>query len=554
MLSRLQPADDGFSLVEVMVAMMLFAVMAVASLGFVMTSLSSTALARTDAVAKNLNQQLLESMRNLPYFTHANVSTVPDLLDTYYTSTLTAASGTEASGFVAATASRNAAKGDPAAGPFFRRVLPAPAGYTDYSRRVTAQFIGNGNAVLADPVFDSTSTGSTGLPPSTTIAVRVTTLWETGGRARQFTVESQITECAGRAPLVTLQGRMSLLRFTGVLPDSRELLAEAGVLNLDGSLSSTTVASAVVQAASAGIADGSRVDGAAGTLAAPPTSSATVASLGPRTLIEGSELAALSGTSVTGLAVSTDGGLPAVGTATTPVTTVLHGSGLGNADYFRATHLPTSGTRLGLLPGPVVLASASSCGGSCEAVKATGQLASTAGTTHSATATLGGTVNGTIGLLPTTTSPEGLIKLTLSSFALSCQSAAGSSPPGQVALTYSGTVSHRTYDPVAGYGYSSPVAISSDNASDPLAAIDLLTIVGVDGSGIALHLADYVQSWSSLTSTAATAATVVNANGTAAGITVPGVFTFASTPLRSDPLSTFGLQLGSASCTAGDIR
>ena len=534
--------------------MMLFAVMAVASLGFVMTSLSSTALARTDAVAKNLNQQLLESMRNLPYFTHANVSTVPDLLDTYYTSTLTAASGTEASGFVAATAPRNPVKGDPATGPFFRRVLAAPSGYAGYSRRVTAQFVGNANAVLAHPVFDSTSTGSTGLPPSATIAVRVTTLWETGGQPRQFTVESQITEGAGRPPLVTLQARMSLLRFTGVLPDSRELLAEAGVLNLDGSLSSTTVASAVVQAASAGIADGSRIDGAAGTLAAPPTASTTVASLGPRTLTEGSELAAVSGTSVTGLAVSSDAGLPGVGTATAPVTTVVHGNGLGGTSYFKATHLPTTGTRLGLLPGPVVRAAADSCGGSCEAVKATGTLASTSGPTHSATAALGGTVTGTIGLLPTTTSPEGLIKLTLSSFALTCQSAAGSSPPGQVALTYSGTVSHRTYDPIAGYGYSVPVAISSSHANDPLTTIDPMTIVGVDGSGIALHLSDYVQSWSSLTSTAAAAATVVNANGTAASITVPGVFTFTSTPLRAVPGSTFGLQLGSASCTAGDIR
>ena len=40
-------SDDGFSMVEIMVAMLVFAVLAVASLGFVLTSLSATALART---------------------------------------------------------------------------------------------------------------------------------------------------------------------------------------------------------------------------------------------------------------------------------------------------------------------------------------------------------------------------------------------------------------------------------------------------------------------------------------------------------------------------
>lgn len=550
---REQSGDDGFSLVEIMAAMLVFAVVAVASLALVMTSMSATALARTDAVAKNLNQELLESMRNLPYFVHANVSTVPDLLDTYYTTTASPATATDTSGFVAAAGARDTSKGDPAAGPFYRRVLGPPAGYAGFTRRVTAQFMRDGTTVIASPVFSSTATDATGLPPSSTISVRVTIVWTSGSNGQQFTVESQITDAAVNTPLVTLQGRMSLVRFTGLLPDSRELVAEAGVLNLDGSLSATTVASAVVQSGHATVANGGRVDGAAGTLAAPPTASVSVPPVGPQTLVDGAELASFSGSNVAGLGVSTDGGRPAAGTATTPVAAVLNGVGLGG-DYFRATNLPSDNTRLGLLAGPVVRAGSSTCGSSCEAVKATGTLLTTGGASHSATATLGGVVEGTIALLPTTTSPEGLVKLTLSNVSVVCRSDAAAIPRGSVAVDYSGTVSHRTYDPAVGYGYSAPVAISSANSTDPLAAIDLQTLVGEDSSGAALRLSDYIQSWSSLTATAVTGATVIAANGTAASIGVPGVFTFTSKPLRSDLLSTVGLQLGAASCTASDIR
>ena len=63
-----------------------------------------------------------------------------------------------------------------------------------------------------------------------------------------------------------------------------------------------------------------------------------------------------------------------------------------------------------------------------------------------------------------------------------------------------------------------------------------------------------MQSWSSLTDDAVAGAAVVAVDGSAAGVTIPGVFTFTSMPLRSEVTSTFGLQLGALSCTASDIR
>jgi hypothetical protein len=353
---------------------------------------------------------------------------------------------------------------------------------------------------------------------------------------------------------------------SGVLPDARELIAEAGVVNLDGSLASTAVSSANAQGARAAVADaGVFAEGARGGIGAPPAATLAVDPLGPRTLVHGQPVASFAGTSVTGLTVSSDGGQPGAGSTAAPVSAVLRGAGLGS-DYFRATTLPSAGTRLRLLAdpvtSPVLRAAAPSCGGSCEAVKATGSLTSTAGAAHSAVATLGGTVAGTLSLFPTETSPEGLLKVTLTSMSATCRSKADETPRARVAVEYAGTVSHRTYtEQVAAdgtvtgtYGYSAPVAISSTAETDPLAGIDLESLVGVDTSGLPLRLSDYVQSWSSLTSTAVTQATMLAADGTAAGLTVPGVLTLTSKPLRSDAESTVGLQLGAISCTASDIR
>jgi prepilin-type N-terminal cleavage/methylation domain-containing protein len=546
--------DDGFSLVEVLVAMTVFAVVALASLGFLTTALSATALARTEAVAKNLNQERLESMRNLPFYRHANVSAVPDFLDTYYTTTANPAPSTSATGFVAASGARDTSLGDPATGAFYRRVFAPTPAFPGFYQRVTTQFLLQGTTVLANPIFVSTAADSTGLPPTPTVGVRVTTLWTAQGRQRRFTVESQITDAAVTEPLVTLQARLSTVRVTGILPEARELVAEAGVVNLDGSSASTTVASATAQGGVAVVAEGPRADGAVGTASAPPATSVTVAPVSARSLVDGTEVAAFSQTSVTGLSVSTSGGQTVAGTSAAPVTSVLHGSGLGG-DYFRASNLPSTTSSLGLTGGPVIRGFSSGCGGSCEAVQGKGWLSSTGGATHAAGAFLEGAFDGTLAVLPTVQSPDGILQLTLTGLSVECTSVAGAVPPGSARVTYSGTLRYRTWSLADGYGYSTPIDIGTTNGSDPLAAIELTTtVVGVDASGTPLRLADYIRSWSSLTSAAAGASTVVATDGSAASVSIPGVFTLASQPLRPEPASTIGLQIGVSSCTAGDRR
>jgi hypothetical protein len=158
------------------------------------------------------------------------------------------------------------------------------------------------------------------------------------------------------------------------------------------------------------------------------------------------------------------------------------------------------------------------------------------------------------------TSPDGLLKVTLTSFSMTCDSRAGTSPPASATLNYAGTVSYRTYDAVQNvYGYSAPIDISSSQTTDPLAAISLASgtggvVVGVDGTGVPLYLGDYIQSWSSLTAPAIGAAKQLASNGSSVSLSLPGVFTVTSRPLRTEADSTAGLQIAAASCVAGDIR
>jgi type II secretory pathway pseudopilin PulG len=278
-----------------MVAMLIFAIVAMTALSLIVSALSATARARTEGVAKNLGQERLETMRNLPYSVSASVSTsVQDLLDIYYTSTSTAAPNTASTGYVSATGARDVSKGDPASGAFFRRIIADADidGFARFSQRVTAQFMKDQSTVLPPTTFISSSTSTDGLPPASTIAVTVTTLWEANGKPQRFTVYSQIAEATNKPPLVTLQARLSTLRFSGVLPNARELVAEAGVVNLDGSLSNSTSASAVAQGGMAAIANGARVDGAKESLAAPPDATKSDVSAGVRTLTDGSSTVA----------------------------------------------------------------------------------------------------------------------------------------------------------------------------------------------------------------------------------------------------------------------
>src|SRR6478672_6276068 len=77
--------EDGFTLVEVMVAFLIIAIIAAAGTSLTVRGLRATLEAKQLGQAKNLVNQQIETMRGLPFFVANTTSTAQiDVLDTYY--------------------------------------------------------------------------------------------------------------------------------------------------------------------------------------------------------------------------------------------------------------------------------------------------------------------------------------------------------------------------------------------------------------------------------------------------------------------------------------
>jgi Tfp pilus assembly protein PilV len=569
-LAKSRDREDGLTLIEVVTALMIFGFLIAGTSALTLSGIRGLAVSRMDTVGKNLTQERLEKMRNLPYFVSATITGgSPDLFDKYYVNTTTAAATTSSSGFVSSAGARDTANGDPATGPFYRTICQQPvppatttacnvAGgdtrFADYTQRVTVQLLNGDGSVISNPSFDSASTGTAGLQPTAIVGVTVTTLWKAASTPKKYSIYSKITDTSSKAPVVTLQARMSALRFTGQLPQQRELLVEAGVIDLNGSLSSSTAASATATGVHANIDSGTSQAGATDFIAAPPNAthgSVLGSAFQTQDALMNAKVADVSGSGVANVGASTLNGNPSAGTSAAPVTASLFGggSGSGNGSFALTADNEPSNSRL-QLTGPVAQLYTQGCGTSCAAVTGTGYLASTSGATHSATANVQATMAGVLELFPTQFAPFGVVQVTVTTnLSLTCTSKAGSSPPASATASYGATVKYWT-----GTTYST-LLLGQLNAADPLTTNILSTQVGVDPSGNPLYLSDYVQGWSSLTAPGLTAATKLTTSKTSVSTTFPGFLSIQSAPMRTtDPTSTFGVQLGAATCTAGDLR
>jgi Tfp pilus assembly protein PilV len=586
-LAKSHDHEDGLTLIEVVVSLMIFAFLIAGTSALTLSGIRGLAVSRMDTVGKNLTQERLEKMRNLPFFVSATITGgSPDLFDKYYVNTTSAAASTSSSGFVSSAAARDTANGDPASGPFYRIICQQPvppatttpcniAGgdtrFAEYTQRVTVQLLNADGTPIANPSFDSTSTGTAGLQPTAIVGVTITTLWKATNVQKKYSVYSKITDTSSKAPVVTLQARVSAFRFTGQLPQQRSLLLEAGVLDLNGSLSSSTAASAVATGVHTTIDSTSSQSGASDVIAAPPTAtnaSKTGSAFQTQdSLMSNADVADVGGSIVSNVGASTLNGNPSTGTPGAPVTATLFGggNGSGGGNYALTADSEPANARL-RLAGPVAQLYTLGCNGSCSAVSGSGYLASTSGATHSATANVKASfISGTVlKLFPTQFAPDGVVQVLptnvtgqpTATFSLTCTSNAASSPPASATAAYAATVKYWQWNALTSTGSYQSITVNQGTAADPLANPSLLsTQVGVDPNGQPLYLSDYLQSWSSLTSPGMTTATKVTTSGTSVSTTFPGFLAIQSVPLRTtDPDSTFGVQIGAATCTAGDLR
>lgn len=547
-------ADDGFTLIEVLVALVLFALFSAAAVPLIVTSLRASTVSKFDTGARQLTQERFEVLRNLPYHVPPRsdgAPTSPDLLDLYYPNATDASTGVEDSGYVTTGTRRD---GEPASGSFYRTVLPSLAGFDKYRQYIGVQFLTT-NGTAATPPGGWTTTAVDVEPVTLTVGVSVTTQWTVGNLTKQYNVFTEIGAGRQDAPVLTSRVQASALRIVSV-QDGADVLLEGGVLNSDGNLTSGPKASVFAQGAFASLNPGSRASGHSKTATAPPDG--VPADVGDDTTGTGSlvnsasqTLATFGPTKVQRIVASTAGGVPSTGSSGVPVVSKVSANG-GGVSF---SNIPTlTDAALGLsATTPIVVSTATS-----GAVATTsGWTAATTTTPTSASTQTSMTVT-ELQVLRTSFAPQGLIKVRLDSSTFQCSSgSAGASG----AIAYSGELSYLKYDPVAKTSSYVPVPLSSTSTSDPLDAVPLTTPVGevvvsqteTETVTRTLLLDEYITSMDSHT-----AGTLAGSFTTVAKKLegkMPGVISVATKPLRAgDLLSGVTLQLGVHSCQVEDLR
>lgn len=242
--------EEGFTLVEVMIALGLTALVLTASLPAFIGMLRSTVALKLDTRAKNLSQERIEQIRDLRFHVDRQNGPFLDLLDLYYTNATSAgptttltSGGTAMNGSYVATA---VASGGEPAGPFYRVTTGQLAGASDYTQVIDAQFLAPDGTVIPasrfQSVYDSQTVGKD-QAPSLLLGITVITKWTSAGNAKQLRTYTRVSEGRAAAPVIQTQARSVAVDVTSTGADGTTLELQEGVASADGSQSSgSTVA------------------------------------------------------------------------------------------------------------------------------------------------------------------------------------------------------------------------------------------------------------------------------------------------------------------------
>lgn len=572
--------DQGFTLIEVIVALGLVMTLMVAVLPQLIIGLRSNDLARLVTQAKGVTQGQVELMRNLPFHIAPAAGDYIDVLDRYYrdltppgtTPVCTTASGEHATpattwnGYVGPTSTRCGY--EPQTGAFYRHVAPPSTGPESFWVVTNTQFLDNATPPqpVTPPTGYSTQTVGKDSPPASQVGVTVTVLYDARGTLHPVSTYTQI---AGATPTpVRAQGQVTAaaLDLGSTTGEGLPLTLAAGLLTLSSSLSHASTASVNLAATSAGLGTGDRASGASYSGTAPPTVDHVASTAFPGMLSGDCLLACWGTTALSAVQASAGNGLPNAGSSTAPLQALLQDKDpAGRVLSFGTTAV--AGYRGGLGFGnPLVRvdddsplgAATTACGpASGGYLGAAGYLRTTAedATVEPRTVeTCGAVRSATVDLFPTDLAPGGLVKLTLTAAHARCR-VTGTAHTPTATYDYDVTVKFkvRSEDDDDGEtdGYRK-VRVTPSATTDLLAAVPLTTPVGGGRT-----LGDYIESWSSITPDRV----VTTAAGGTAQVNVPGVVNIVTKPVRpgtgpgaTDPTSTVSLSLGAVGCLAQDAR
>ncbi len=549
--------EAGFTLIEVLVAFLIIAIIAAAGTSLTIRGMRATHDAKQLNQAKNQLNEQIEQMRGLPFFVSNTTSTAKvDVLDRFYpnktgagTATCTAdastwlANKTSWTGFVPAGGIH--CPFEPA-GAFYRTVVdPAVTGAGVSAIVVATQFLdpatGKGTAAPVVEPPSGYAWNATGLdtPATNQIAAYATAVYgPPGGGANRTTTRTDIADRRGGPPLVSAETNAAAVIVDGKLASGAPLRLELGTVVGNGDV--TTITKAAAEAVGASMQnDAGRVDGAnqlansPGTVGGPAVGSALTSG----TLSIGATQT--SGVSATSTVSDPGFGGPAVASAA---------SGSFSLDAVR--------TELGLGTSKLIVnvdadsASASFPGGGpCPTAGGTygaggAGWMNTGVTTPLTLAACAQSEASTVQLfpIPGTTAPDGLIQIEVSDVIARCE-ISGATP----SATTSGSAKVRwlTASPST-YSTWTPVNATTD-------------MVGLLGTSLAngKTIGDYVASWAAFADVQTTQTTT---DGRTAIARVPAALTLSTVPLRNLPDGTpdvdsaAKVMVGRALCSATDRR
>ena len=570
---RVRDGESGFTLIEIMVAITLVAIAAAGSIPLLVIGMKAANNSKLQTQAKNLAQQRMESMRDLPFHVDRQNGPYVDLLDIYYTKvaasgtiTNTRAGETETGHWVASGASS-----PHPSGAFYQVVVSSITGYPSFTQTIDTQFLniaGNALSVPVTTTYDNLTAGSD-QPLSSLAGITVITSWTDHGVAHSYTSYTRIADTRGLGAALTTQGSASFLQVTSGGPTGNTLTAKVAAADATGSLSTGSVAAADIHPVQAQDSSGQSYDVNSVTATSPGTAPTNTGASG--VWAAGTNECGWVGSGQadwSGVTASTTGGLPQVPTnvdtssppsnqAVAKLTATPNNSDCGTFGFANQSTTYDPALRLNAST-PLVRINRVSGSSSVAVVKGSAWVNATPTISVPHTASSGGNTSSTetVRLFPGAdfTNDRGVVKVTLSQSSISClssvsggvatQSSAGS---WTVNISYwkaSDTSGNGAWFDLPQYTWNSATGTGS---ADPLASIDPSTIVVYQNGSTILHLSDYIGSWST------TRKITENANS---GVhQLQGIVSITSQPTRAgDLLSAVGLQIGNLSCVADDNR
>lgn len=190
-------SERGFTLVEVLAALVVFSLITLGIVPLLATSMKAASLARTGTVAKNAGLKAMERARDLPYYiSYAAQNQRVDLLDMYFPGLTSLGADQTYAGTPNYTFTTRCESGTTIPG--CPQDLPA-----DYTVTYVAQFVKPVESGTDTVSYTPTSpaagyawngAGNLDLPPTQLVLMKVTTTWQTGGRPRSYLMTSLLSD------------------------------------------------------------------------------------------------------------------------------------------------------------------------------------------------------------------------------------------------------------------------------------------------------------------------------------------------------------------------